>query len=540
MFDEDGIDRNALMKTFLDETGENLATMEEALVSLETSPGDADILNTIFRGAHTLKGNAATVGVEPVVELAHLVEDLLDELRSERFAVSPGLVTLLLQCVDSVKAMTAAAALDPDAVPEAAPALVQSLRAAIATGVHDDSAMAEPAALRRGAEKLGNDTLRVSLRKLDAMMDLAGEVAIARGRLREIVEQMKEPSRDLTETVELLNRLSTDLQEQVTGVRMVPVQPVFHQQIRIARDISRSAGKSVQMRFEGEDVELDTAVVDQIRDPLVHMVRNAIDHGIEDPERREALGKPRIGTIVLRASRDGGMVVLQIADDGAGIDARLIAERARATGLIGTEDELSDDQIHSLIFRPGFSTASAVTEISGRGVGMDVVHRNITSLRGTVSIDSVAGKGTTVTVRLPLTLAIIDALAVGVGEQTFVVPLDSIVECLDIAESELEGRTSGVLDVRGTAVPFVRLSAYLGVNPGQATRRNLLLVRSGERQLGVIVDRLHSRTQAVIKPLRKPLGRMPSIAGATILGNGSVALIVDLPHLLRHQLKEAV
>jgi two-component system, chemotaxis family, sensor kinase CheA len=535
---DDGIDRNVLMTLFLGEAGENLAAMEEALVALEAAPDDRDLVDTVFRGAHTLKGNAATLDVEPVVELAHLVEDLLDNLRAERFAVTPGLITLLLRCVDALEAMINAAAADPDAAPAADPALLDALRQAITTGVHVEST-AVHATAGGGAEKR-TDTLRVSLHKLDAMMNLAGEVAIVRGRLRELVEQMKDPSRDLTETVDQLDRLSNDLQEQITGVRMVPVQPVFQQQVRIARDIARAWGKSVQVRVEGEDVELDTAVVDQIRDPLVHMVRNAIDHGIEDRERRIAAGKAATGTIVLRAYRDGGMVVIQIADDGAGIDTRRVAERARASGLTGPNDELSTEQVHSLLFRPGFSTATSVTELSGRGVGMDVVHRNISGLRGAVSIESVDGKGTTVTIRLPLTLAIIDALSVGVGTQTFVVPLDSVVECLDVAEHALGGRASGVIDVRGNAVPFVRLAACLGVEASEAPRRSLLLVRSGDRHLGVVVDRLHSRTQAVIKPLRKPLARTQSIAGATILGNGSVALIIDLPQLLRQQLREAV
>ena len=537
MFD-DGIDKDTLMNIFLAEAEEDLSAMSEALVALESSPEDRSLVNTIFRGAHTLKGNAATLGVEPVVELAHMVEDLLDHLRSERYAVTPGLITLLLTCVDALQAMISAAASDPDSTPAAERSLLAALRLAIETGEHVETAAEHVTSVMSGEKR--NDTLRVRLRKLDAMMNLAGEVAITRGRLRELVERLREAPLELTETVDLLDRLSIDLQEQITDVRMVPVQPVFQQQVRIARDLARAGGKSVQVRFEGDDVELDTAVVDQIRDPLVHMVRNAIDHGIEDPARRAAAGKSPTGTIVLRAFRDGGMVVIQVADDGAGIDKRRVAERARATGLIGPHDEPTTEQIHSLIFAPGFSTASAVTELSGRGVGMDVVQRNISGLRGTVSVDSVSGKGTTVTVRLPLTLAIIDALAVAVGEQTYVVPLDPIVECLDVADRDLDGDSAGVVDVRGKAVPFVRLGACLGVTSSADGRRSLLLVRNGERQLGVVVDRLHSRTQAVIKPLGKPLARAQSIAGATILGNGSVALIIDLPHLLRQQLKEAV
>jgi len=230
---------------------------------------------------------------------------------------------------------------------------------------------------------------------------------------------------------------------------------------------------------------------------------------------------------------------VRVTDDGAGLDRRRIAERARELRLIESSAELSDNEIHNLVFAPGFSTAGTVTEISGRGVGMDVVHHNIAALRGTVSIDSTPGKGTSITMRLPLTLAIIDALSVGVGSQTFVVPLDGIIECLDVSEKQLAGRSLGVIDVRGDAIPFVRLSSCIGMPNHEQSRRSLLLIRDGARRVGVVVDRLNNRMQAVIKPLRKPLPYLQGIAGATILSDGAIALILDLPRLLRHQLPEA-
>jgi two-component system chemotaxis sensor kinase CheA len=535
---DDNIDRALLLRLFLGEAEETLAAMEEALLALEHRPDNADLLNTIFRGAHTLKGNAATLGLDPMVEAAHVAEDLLDELRTSRITVTADLITLLLSCVDTFKVMVAAIAAGPDALPAADPALLDALRNVVATGQYVAAASDYVAAPVSG--EMQNDTMRVSLAKLDAMMNLASEIAIARGRMRQIIETMSGPSRDLVETQELLDRLGTALQEQVTGVRLVPVGPVFQQQVRIVRDLARAAGKAVQVHFEGQDVELDNAVIDRIRDPLMHMLRNAVDHGIEDPALRASEGKPRAGTIVLRAFRDSGMVVIQVSDDGAGLDARRIGELGRSAGLLADGDRLSDERMASLIFTPGFSTATRVTAISGRGVGMDVVQRNTAALRGAVSIASTAGQGTTVTIRLPLTLAIIDALSVGVGDQTFIVPLDDVVECLDIAESDLQGGTSGVFEVRGAAVPFVRLAAALGIVASQSARRSLILIRHGERHAGVIVDRLNTRTQAVIKPLCKPLPRMRAISGATILGDGSVALIVDLPRVLREQLEEAV
>ena len=532
---EELINRDVLLQVFVEEARENLEAIEQSLMALERAPNDAEAIHTIFRAAHTLKGNAATVSLDAVVELGHRVEDLLDTLREGQHAVTPALITLLLRSVDALERLIPAAIADAHA--RADEKLLEALRMARETGQCGEVSPESNAPGSNAAQQ--NDTLRVSVKKLDVMMNLAGEIAIARGRLRELTSRIADAPAELSETQELLDRLCADLQDQVMTVRMVPVESAFQQQVRVARDLARAAGKSVEVRFECEDVELDTAVVEQIRNPLTHIVRNAVDHGIETPERRVAAGKPAAGTITLSAFHEAGMVVIRVTDDGSGLDRARIAARGRELGLAGGDGELSDEEIYNLVFAPGFSTAGSVSEISGRGVGMDVVHHNITALRGTVSIDSKPGAGTAITLRLPLTLAIIDALSVGVGEEMFVVPLDGIVECIDVSEPQLAGRDTGVVDIRGDAVPFVRLAACIGASSGAAVRRNLLLIQYGGRRAGVVVDRVHSRTQAVIKPLRKPLQRMHGVAGATILGDGTVALILDLPRLLRQHLKEA-
>jgi two-component system chemotaxis sensor kinase CheA len=306
------------------------------------------------------------------------------------------------------------------------------------------------------------------------------------------------------------------------------------------RDVAQSGGKRCALHVEGEDVEVDTAVIEHIRDPLVHMVRNAIDHGIESPEVRTAAGKPAQGRLVLRAFHEAGSMVIQVEDDGKGLDRGRIAEKAAALGLVTDPARMTDEEVARIIFEPGFSTSERVTDISGRGVGMDVVRRNVEALRGQVAVATQPGRGTLVTVKVPLTLAIIQGFRVEVGEETFILPLDSVIECLALPLLEAEGHNGvGVTNLRGSPLPWLRLRTQFNVDGERPARENVVVVQNGNETAGVVVDRLVGESQTVIKPLGSMFKNVPGVSGSSILGNGRVALILDVPGLLRETLKRA-
>jgi two-component system chemotaxis sensor kinase CheA len=334
-------------------------------------------------------------------------------------------------------------------------------------------------------------TLRVDIDKLDRMLNLTGEIAIARGRLTEMLTHASEFSAaDLLEAHQDADRLYLELQEQVMKVRMVRIGPLFRQFSRTIRDVAGAAGKVVRLVIEGEEVEVDTAVIENIRDPLAHMIRNAIDHGIEAPEVRAAAGKDPCGLITLGAYHAGGSIVIRMTDDGAGFDRERIIARAREIGYIFDADKLTDQDVYRMVFEAGFSTAESVTGLSGRGVGMDVVRRNIESLRGTISVESRAGRGATITVRLPLTLAIIDGFSVGVGGETYVVPLDTVVECLELPgdiHTKADNET-GVINLRGEPLPFLRLRDHFDVLGDAPERESVVVVQYESGRAGIAVD----------------------------------------------------
>jgi len=534
------IDRQEVLELFRTEADEGLEAMEHALVVLEANPYDDEALSTLFRAVHTLKGNAAALGFVPLTELAHAIEDILDRLRKRSLDVSPDLVTLLLRCVDGLGRMVPAAAAGNDEAPAEHRALLAELAARVGSG------SARPEAERKGS--LDHDaffddrngwnrrgrTMRVDVDKLDRMLNLMGELTIARGRVAETLRLAEEPrAREALELHRHADRLFTDLQELVTRARMVPIGPVFRQQVRAVRDIATARGKRARLVVEGADVEVDTSVIEHLRDPLTHMIRNALDHGVETPEARAAAGKDPCGTITLRAWAEGGSIVIEVADDGRGLDRERIAEKARVLGLSASPESLSEPELLRLIFEPGFSTAGTVTDLSGRGVGMDVVRRNVEALRGTVGIESQPGQGATVTLRLPLTLAIIDGFAVLAGGETFVVPMDVVSECLALPAAGGRARRTGVINLRGAALPYVRLRDHFGLASSAATRESVVVTRHEGGELGLVVDALCGESQAVIKPLSRLVGNVPGISGCTILGSGRVALILDLPALWR-------
>ena len=371
-------------------------------------------------------------------------------------------------------------------------------------------------------------TLRVDVLTLDHLLDLTGEMAVARGRLREILERAGDA--EALEAHREADRLHADLQELAMRVRLLPVGPSFARQSRTLREAAAALGKKARLLSSGEGIEVDTKILEHMSDPLTHLVRNAVGHGIEAPSARVALGKDPVGTVSLRAYRDAGSIVIEVADDGAGLDRARILETARERSLVeGGKGPLTETEVHHLIFEPGFSTAHEVSDVSGRGVGLDVVRRNVEALRGTLSVHSREGEGTTFTVRLPLMLTIIQGFGLKVSEETFVVPLESVVECIDLPDSEAgRARTYGVVNLRGEAVPFVRLRRHLGL-PGQAAEREqVAVVKHRDRRYGLVADSLLGEAQTVVKPLGRLFNGVPSVAGSTILGNGRVGLLLDV------------
>lgn len=455
----DAADREELVAAFVTEAEEVLATLEELVLRLERTPDDQELLHEIFRAAHTLKGNAACLQFDDLTLLAHVAEELLDRMRTGQEQATPDHITRLLDFADSFR-----------------------------------SAVATATAFKAAPSALHSETLRVRIDKLDRMLDLSGEIAIARGHLMQLATEER-----LLDAVRELDRLSFDLQELIMSARMVPLGPALQPFHRIVRDLAASSGKRVALMVETGDVEVDTTVVEHLKDPITHMVRNAIDHGIES-----------MGTIRITATHEAGGIVMRFADDGRGIDAAILGR----------------------IFEPGFSTATEVTEVSGRGVGMDIVRRNIETLRGTVTVASELGRGTTFTIRLPLTVAVIDGFGVAVGDETYVIPLNAIVECTEMPAGS-DDEPCGVLNVRGEPVPYLRLRHLFALTSPRPSRENVVVVQHEDGRAGVVVDVLLGDGPTVMKPLGGLLRSVPAVTGSSILGNGRVALVLDAHEVVR-------
>ncbi|MDX8399307.1 MAG: chemotaxis protein CheA [Gallionellaceae bacterium] len=372
--------------------------------------------------------------------------------------------------------------------------------------------------------------IRVDADKLDELINLVGELIIAGASTNLIAERTGDAA--LLEATATLSRLVEEVRDSALKLRMVQIGGTFNRFQRVVRDVSKELGKEIELVISGAETELDKTVVEKIGDPLTHLVRNSMDHGIESAEVRVSRGKPAKGTLKFNAYHDAGSIVIEVSDDGGGLNKQRILEKAIDRGLVKEGDELSDREIYSLIFEAGFSTADSVSNLSGRGVGMDVVKRNITALRGTLTLDSEEGKGTTTRIRLPLTMAIIDGFLVGVGSSVYVIPLDMVVECIERAAWENAGEDGNYLNLRGEVLPYLRLREHFDVQ-GDATRReNVVVVRYGEQKVGLVVDRLLGEFQTVIKPLGKVFNQVSGIGGFTILGTGDVALILDVPGLM--------
>jgi len=704
-----------VVQTFLVECQELLEQFETGLLSFDTGDSDPEVINSLFRAAHTIKGSAGVFGFSPIVAFTHVVESILDRVRDGKLGMAPELVSLLLSCGDHIGKLVeqivvaggeadgatlaqgdtlvgglqkylgepaaVAGAATPVIVPAALPvaaagneevaaehwhislrfsrdvlrngmdplsfirylttlgrlvkvvtledglpglqemdpescylgfeisfsseadkatieeafefvrddsiihilpprsriseylALIDSLpedplrlgqilvRCGSLTDRELDEAldlqaaahpeerpplgeilvaegMVQPAVVEAAVDKQKSrtvrqqTTIRVDADKLDSLINLVGELVIAGAGATLVAAETGSPR--MQEVASTLARLVEEVRDGTLNLRMVQIGETFNRFQRVVRDISKDLGKDIRLHIRGAETELDKTVVEKISDPLMHLVRNAMDHGIESAEIRQQRGKPAVGTVQLNAFHDSGSIVIEVSDDGGGLNQERILAKALEKGLIAPGHNLCEAEIYRLIFEPGFSTAEQLSNLSGRGVGMDVVKKNIDALRGTVDIQSREGVGSTIRIRLPLTLAIIDGFLVRVGNASYVIPLDMVVECVELsAEEQQEGNDRNYLNLRGQVLPYLRLRDVFSHPRASVERENVVVVRFGEQRAGLVVDALLGEFQTVIKPLGRVFSRVVGISGSTILGSGEVALILDVPKLIR-------
>ena len=660
------LDMERFRDTFFEEAYEHLGTMENVLLQLDEHGSDQELLNAIFRAAHSIKGASGTFGFTAISRFTHVLENVLDRLRNGTLAQSASLTQLLLTATDQLRdlvgatqrnepdtvdvAATAAqleAVLGVPAAAGAAPAPVRAAAPAASRRVlvrfepqpdfflqgqdpllllnelvghgrdvrvtcdrrhlpdlheldpetchlawtvemqtaSDDRALREvfmfvedaclleiapagapvggdaaapaatderaaagpatgaPAAAPRAERRAAGDrrmestSIRVPTEKVDALINLVGELVIAQAMVNQAVSAFPQAAQ-LEEVMTIVQRSTRDLQEQVMAIRMLPISTVFSRYPRLVHDLGAKLDKRIRLDVEGADTELDKSVIEQLGDPLTHLIRNSVDHGIEMPAARLAAGKPEEGVITLRAFHEGGSVVIEVCDDGKGLDVARIRAKAVQQGLVREDQVLSEQELHQLIFAPGFSTAAVVSDVSGRGVGMDVVKRNVESLNGTIAVHSEPGAGSRIRIRLPLTLAILDGLSVRLGADIYIVPLLAIRQSVRPKAAEIKtvlGGQSEVFLLRGEQLPLVRLGRVFGV-PGavEDVERGIVVVTESDgRRIGVLVDDVVGQQQVVVKNIESNYRRVEAVMGATILGDGRVAFILDIAELQR-------
>jgi two-component system chemotaxis sensor kinase CheA len=552
-----------LVGDFILESREHLSSIESGMLVLEQNPGDVDAIHSVFRCFHTIKGLAGFLEFRNIHEVAHEVETLLDLARNSKLAITPSVVDVVLASADYLKQAIAGveatlAGVAPRAVGDHS-GLLSRIRAAMIGGPVEAApaentrgsvpevppAEAIPASSpkeARTAKGADGFSVRVETGKLDYLMDMVGEMVIAQSLIRHNPSLSAMQDSRLQRDLSQLGRITGEVQRTAMGMRMVPISQLFQRTARLVRDLSRKAGKLVELETSGEDTEVDKTIAEEMADPLMHMVRNAIDHGIEAPESRTAAGKSATAHIRLAAYHQGGQIVVEVSDDGRGLDREKILKKARQNGLIEGSEQLTENEIFHMIFEPGFSTADQVTAISGRGVGMDVVRKHVQKLRGRIDIQSKSGQGTTFYLKLPLTLAIIEGLVVVVGTQRYIVPIFAVREMFrptPEALSTVQGRDEMAL-VRGCLLPVVRLHRRFGVEPrSEDPCQGLLVVAECEgRQFCLLVDDLVGKQEVVIKSLGESLKNIAGVAGGAILGDGRVGLILDMDGVFRGARRE--
>jgi two-component system chemotaxis sensor kinase CheA len=582
------MDNHEIVKDFLIESYENLDQLDRDLVTLERVPNSLPTLSNIFRTIHTIKGNCGCLGFSKLESVSHAGENLLSKLREGQLTLQPDTTTGLLSLVDAIREMLAnieqtgsegegdysavvqslvrlhEGALLGDVAHAESP--TQRLGSAVDAGPLDEwegslsasaaEAAGEPAyhdaaapidaddsrtdKALEGEQRTGGiteTTIRVDVSLLDRLMNQVGELVLARNQILQSTSMLSDSS--LLSTSQRLNLITTELQEGVMKTRMQPIGNIWGKFPRLVRDLCVQCGKQVRIEMEGRETELDKTIIEAIKDPLTHLIRNAVDHGIEMPATRKEFGKPPEGRLLLRAFHEGGQVNIEIADDGAGLDVERIRRKAVERGLVSQDQaqRMNDREIGQSIFAPGFSTAARVTNVSGRGVGMDVVKTNIEKIGGTVDLQSEAGRGTTIKIKIPLTLAIIPALIVTCDGDRFAIPQVSLLELVRLEGKQARNgieRLHGapVYRLRGNLLPIAYLRKELGLETGRDDGGedvvNIVVLRADDRQFGLVVDSINDTEEIVVKPLSKQLKGIPVYAGATIMGDGKVALILDV------------
>ena len=548
-------DMQELVQDFLVETNEIIENLDHDLVELESNQNDLELLNKIFRGAHTMKGSSSFLGFNKLADLTHHAEDILNKLRKGEMVVTREIMDTLLEFVDKTKQIisdiengtdTADVASVINDLKLASEGKLVGKKPAAASAPAAQASAAAPKTAPKTAPKQEakqhqatqvEQTIRVDVSRLDSLVNLVGELVLSRNRLSQIAGELENKFENeylveqLLDVTSAIGMNTTELQLAIMKTRMIAIGKVFNKFPRVVRDIARDTGKEIELIISGEETELDKQVIESIGDPLLHMIRNSCDHGVETPEVRVAKGKPRTGTVLLSAYHEGNHVVIEIKDDGAGMDPDKLKRKAIEKGVITLDEanNMDDKQAFGLIFKAGFSTAEKITNISGRGVGMDVVRNNIEKLNGIITIDSKINEGSTFFLKLPLTLAIIQALLVEVAGETFAIPLASVVETVRITNEEIhsfEGRE--VLKLRDRVLSLVRLDEAFALDELEQDEIYVVVVALAEKQLGFIVDKLIGQEEIVIKSLGEYLGGNPGIAGATITGDGRVRLILDV------------
>ncbi len=570
-----------LLREFHGESQELLQNIEQGVLVLEDRPTDTNTINSIFRAFHTFKGGAGFLHLDALRDLAHNLESLLDAVRRSELQIHKGIIDLILAGADTLKQYTAEIGFQIQGTNAGAPIVVptrqltQRLKAALrGEAIPSPSAVAAPApspastptpvaptpaplspqplpskspeaaappprrdpAVASAADG-ASGFVKLDTRKLDTLVDLVGELVIAQSMVVQHPEILKLADSGLTRSLRTLGRITSELQRNAMSLRMVPIRGTFQKMNRLVRDLATLQQKQLQLVLDGEETELDRNLVEELADPLVHMIRNSSDHGIEMPDEREAAGKPRVGTIRLSAAHQRGGIVIRIDDDGRGLNRERILAKARERGLIAPDAVLGESEIFNLIFAPGFSTAETITELSGRGVGMDVVQRNIDELHGKIEIQSTPGKGTSFSIILPLTLAIIDSLIVGVGDERFIIPSLAVRESVRPEPGTVKTvhEKGEVVTVRGRLTPILRLGRHMGIptRSDDPSEGIVVVVESGDEARGLLVDELIGKQEVVIKNLGQTFRNQNLLAGAAILGDGRVGLILDIDTLVK-------
>jgi len=592
MFREDGgskgdeIHDPELLKDFIEEAKENLAAIELNILGLETDPNDIEAMNAVFRPFHSIKGVAGFINLNEIHHLSHEVENLLDLARSGKLAITDSVIDIVLGATDLLNGLLKELENGQGGRKDPSPvvlAFIEKVRNFIGDpvagseirvrkvgeilvehGVLEDEAVGDiieqskaegskfgqtaidkgaasprevSKALREQRHTIENAaSVRVNTHKLDNLVDMVGELVIAQSMVLQNPEVLKISDQKLQKDSVQLNRITAELQRISMSMRMVPIKSTFQKMIRLVHDLSRKSGKEVVLTMKGEETEIDRNMVEEIYEPLVHMIRNSVDHGIEMPEERTRAGKDPTGTIFISAEQKGGNIAIDIEDDGRGLDVKRIRDKAIERGIISASDQLDEKTTFDLIFHPGFSTKDTVTEVSGRGVGMDVVKKCVERLRGKIEITSQFGKGSSFHVKLPLTMAIIDGMIIQIGVERYIVPTIALKESFRPSQEAyftVQGRGE-LVKVRDTLMPIVRLHSYLNEEPKHRNPWDALLmvVTEGENSYCLLADEIVDRQEVVIKSLGDMFQQLPGISGGAILGDGKIALIIDVKGII--------